>query len=916
LKIEPDRRERPHNWFSRPGQLDKKTLKLHWKPWESFSQTTIQVDAGWDEIGGWEHGMTKVKIKKKLRKLAIESLESRRVMAMLPFGAEADDTGEFLLGRVAVTPVFLESNGSIDANTENWTQSHIQSVLSNIQTGLQWWTSLLATKSSVHTLEWVIDTSFATTPRATPYEPIARNSNAYTLWVSRFLSDIGYSNSSNLEANVRDFNNAQRDKLDTDWSFTIFVANSVNDADGSFAPGGSFSRAFAFAGGLFQVVPSTRPASTFTHETGHMFWARDEYIGGGNYYQRRGYYNSLNSNAIDLNPTQNFQQALSIMSAGSNLQSAYDNLVTADATLAQLGWQDSDSDGIFDVLDVPLKLEGTGRFNPTNSTYRFVGKASVQTLPNRNSSGTQHDITLNRIGRIEYRIGNGAWTTLSSPNKYVTDIDVTIPLGVTQGQIEIRAIDPRTGIISNLFRGTIGDVPDTTTRAGIQGFVWSDSNNNGSWNSNESGFVGATVALVDSNSQPLQLQRSIEPDNFNTGIFNSPLNGVRLDVIGDDTTGDLGIFEDSAASTGTKIFKPFAMSAGSYVEAFQTSRQQLRVRMDNPTSYVSIDAIAVADDTDVRIEAFASDGTLIQRVERKGMLNGQKATLEIGSDLHNIASVIVRGFDGSFIKLDNLKIGPSSSTKSASDGSYFLPYIAAGTYNVRVQIDAPGYVMSNPGGGLQTVVLNSGASVTHVNYGTHRLQSPWQNPTFPEDVNNLGTADPIDVLILINEINANGSRELDNSGLTFPPYYDVNGDRLLSPLDILQVINMINRRGNGEGENRFTSSLTGSFEEPSSNVATPLPFTSFVLDGQSNQPKTWIVQNTTTRNRRGEVGAEKCGCPACTACAPAGEYSASLLDIAQAPKPARLSTVLQVPSIGPALEIELNELDHHLANWK
>ena len=95
--------------------------------------------------------------KKKRQRLAIESLESRRVMATLPYGAEFDDTSEFLLGRVAVTPVFLESNGATDANTENWTPAQINQVLSNIQTGLNWWSQLLATKSSVHTLDFIID---------------------------------------------------------------------------------------------------------------------------------------------------------------------------------------------------------------------------------------------------------------------------------------------------------------------------------------------------------------------------------------------------------------------------------------------------------------------------------------------------------------------------------------------------------------------------------------------------------------------------------------------------------------------------------------------------------------------------------------------------------------------------------------
>ena len=235
----------------------------------------------------------------------------------------------------------------------------------------------------------MIDPTYAETPVETQYEPISRVSNDFTLWVGEFLTGRGYS--SNIQNGIRAFNHSQREKLNTDWSFTIFVVPSVNDSDGQFAAGGSFLRAFAFAGGLFQVVPSTRPASTFTHETGHMFWARDEYAGGGSFFQRRGYYNTPNTNAAD-NSTPGFVQQPSIMAAGTLLDTAYANNVSPATTLAMLGWQDSDNDGIFDVLDVPLKLTGTGFYDSASNTYKFNGVATVQTMPNLNPEGFRNDI--------------------------------------------------------------------------------------------------------------------------------------------------------------------------------------------------------------------------------------------------------------------------------------------------------------------------------------------------------------------------------------------------------------------------------------------------------------------------------------------------------------------------------------------
>jgi len=69
-------------------------------------------------------------------------------------------------------------------------------------------------------------------------------------------------------------------------------------------------------------------------------------------------------------------------------------------------------------------------------------------------------------------------------------------------------------------------------------------------------------------------------------------------------------------------------------------------------------------------------------------------------------------------------------------------------------------------------------------------------------VNDDGWVTPIDVLIVINELNGNGSRELPippAPPLVPPPYPDVNGDLYISPIDVLQVINYLNRQA-GEGE--------------------------------------------------------------------------------------------------------------------
>ena len=130
----------------------------------------------------------------------MEQLEDRRVMAVLPYGATADDTGEFMLGRIAVTPVMLESTGAV--STEDWTPAYVESVMSNIQTGLQWWNQLLAKKSSVHTLDWVIDRTYVDNRLPISYEPINMTSEGYLQWGPQFLQSVGFNQSSSFETKI------------------------------------------------------------------------------------------------------------------------------------------------------------------------------------------------------------------------------------------------------------------------------------------------------------------------------------------------------------------------------------------------------------------------------------------------------------------------------------------------------------------------------------------------------------------------------------------------------------------------------------------------------------------------------------------------------------------------------------------
>lgn len=83
----------------------------------------------------------------------------------------------------------------------------------------------------------------------------------------------------------------------------------------------------------------------------------------------------------------------------------------------------------------------------------------------------------------------------------------------------------------------------------------------------------------------------------------------------------------------------------------------------------------------------------------------------------------------------------------------------------------------------------------------------WQNLVLPTDVNGDGVDSPLDALIIINELNTNGPRELDDG--VIDAFLDVNGDGIVSPIDVLLVINrLILKASSGEGE--FTATAPPS----------------------------------------------------------------------------------------------------------
>ncbi|MEZ6110226.1 MAG: dockerin type I domain-containing protein [Pirellulaceae bacterium] len=754
------------------------------------------------------------------RRLLLEPLEDRRLLAGLPYGASVNDTAEYMLGKVLVTPVFVESREGSGSDLYDWTATHINEVKEKIQRGMTWWEDTLAAITDKHSLEFVFDWTYADNPVDTEYEAITRKSTEYSNWVPQALTTMGVPTTGDLGADVRAFNNSQRMAQDTDWAFTMFVVNAEQDPDDRFAActggQGCFPQAFAFAGGLFLISPSTRPDSTFTHETGHIFWAYDEYPNSASYNDRRGYYDAQNTNAVDDNPNANFIQEPSIMSTGGSLTAAFNTHTSAASTLALIGWQDSDGDGVFDVLDVPHTLSGTGWIDSPSGMYRFVGSSSVQTLPNQNSSGLKNDITINKISRAEYRVDGGAWQTAGFYDEYQADLDLTFPVPIGDHSIEIRTIDDTSGVTSPVFVGSTSGM-STTTEPGLNGFAWNDVDGDGQHESGEVGLSGWTVQLVDIGGQPITMGGGVEPDDHpnQTGSAGDTLNtvnsAVTLSAIGSSVgRADVIARTSAQASTGTQAFFNYSSSSGSWSNGWSGTRQ-LRMDFTTPVSRVAIDAVGDGSGDTGRLEIYNAAGDLLARYTSDQLARDAVETMELSRVEGDIAYAIAFGHMGTSVVLDNLRFGAQASTTTGEYGEYSLPLLPAGSYRVNI-VSPTGWSVTTASGPTIATTLASGATVTGLDFGLRQSDATWQNPANRYDTNNDGFVSPIDALLIINVLNAEGAHPLEAGVTPAMPYIDVNADSFVSPIDALHVINELNRAV-GSGEHAAAGESTSIADE-------------------------------------------------------------------------------------------------------
>lgn len=342
---------------------------------------------------------------------------------------KSDYTSDFLIGNVAVSVIFVESDGTQDPNTETWDNARKNQVLSEIMSGLDWWTQQ-NTRSP-------LSFTYISQTVTSRYEPITRPYYDEALWIPEIMAKLGFS-TGNRFISTKAYDNHIRTQLGTDWAFTIFVVDSLADSNGKFADG---LFAYSYLGGPFMVMTYDNNGYGIgnmdvvaAHEAGHIFHALDQYAGASSPSQYSyGYFPTINGNHVYA-PGANVTN--SIMRGG--IQWGIDNY-----TRQMVGWRDVNGNNQDDITDqtpeVTVNSQLTSFATPSGSSG-YTGAAKTTVLP-RQGNAMGYGLNLDTIAKVEYQVDGEQWVQANPSDGNFNSSQENFQIVVTQpGQSSALAV--------------------------------------------------------------------------------------------------------------------------------------------------------------------------------------------------------------------------------------------------------------------------------------------------------------------------------------------------------------------------------------------------------------------------------------------------------------------------------------------
>ncbi|HJQ25953.1 MAG TPA: putative Ig domain-containing protein [Blastocatellia bacterium] len=214
-----------------------------------------------------------------------QMMESLQRLGIAPAGdvrTQFFGNSDVMDGTVAVALFLIESNGAADPNLYSWSNDDTTTAVTQTLEGLNWWVEQSRAFQLARPLQFTLVPHLPNDPVSqVPYEPILHPASDATFWIAKIMSNLGIPEG-DVVTQVAVYDQMLRQQQHTDWAYSIFVGYNPIGTATAFTDHRS---SWAFIGGpyvqsLFRSFgwPLSRVVS---HESGHIFYACDEYFQPG-----------------------------------------------------------------------------------------------------------------------------------------------------------------------------------------------------------------------------------------------------------------------------------------------------------------------------------------------------------------------------------------------------------------------------------------------------------------------------------------------------------------------------------------------------------------------------------------------------------------------------------------------------------
>ncbi len=326
------------------------------------------------------------------------------------YGATMLQTSEMIIGRNAVSVIMPDAPGGA------YSESEYAVVVREARAAMDFWASKVPSPGARFVYD--IRKGVPTTRNFHQLAPTHNNDD----WVREIMEAMGYDLflKGTDYGPVYEYLDSLRIRTRSEWGVVFFIPKIIRFVNAGYT-------AYAYLGGPFFVVPSghikvqdnvasiprgngsTRLSHIIIHESGHLYWALDEYEPGAGTSQpchvRSGYLGIMNKNSSWRDYWCDPRQVGCTMDEPGPWVCKY--------TLGQMGWWDSaelpdypEGDGIPDILDThPYVYADTLPDTITTVFPMIRGIAAVMPLVNRAGGAVERsNITFNTIRHVIYRI--------------------------------------------------------------------------------------------------------------------------------------------------------------------------------------------------------------------------------------------------------------------------------------------------------------------------------------------------------------------------------------------------------------------------------------------------------------------------------------------------------------------------------